>query len=212
MSKGSCWSITINNPTASDYQEIAALENCKWVKEWKGQVEQGEAEETTHIQGMLKTEYIRFSQVKKALTRAHIEKANNPAALSNYVEKKETRVGAIESYKALLPSDIYKACQNEYETYEDLKIAYKDYLEEVEKKKLKDNFALGLLDDAVSELIKKGTNSIEFMCSNPSFRTAFKTYFLSIMYRQYGAQTQVQAAQAAQAEEEQTQRGSESDE
>jgi Putative viral replication protein. len=190
MSKGSCWSITINNPTASDYQEIANLQTQKWVKMWKGQVEQGEAEETTHIQGMLKTDYIRFSQVKKALTRAHIEKANNPAALSNYVEKEETRVGAIAPYKALLPSDIYKACQEEYETYEDLKTAYKDYLEEVEKKKLKDNFALGLLDDAVSELIKQGTNTIEFMCSNPSFRTAFKTYFLAIMYRQYASQVQ----------------------
>lgn len=190
--KGSWWSITINNPKASDYQELEMIKTKKWFRDWKAQLEQGTEESTVHIQGMLNTEYIRWSAVKKVLTRAHIEKARNHFALSNYVEKNETKVGEIASFTAALPTDIYEEVSMIYDTYEELETAYTAYNVERLSKSEKDNFALNLLDDAVSKLIKSGQQTVEFMCSNPSFRTAFKTYFLAIMYRQYGPQTQIQ--------------------
>ena len=194
MSKGTCWSITINNPTDEDYQSIEALKHVKIVKEWKSQLEQGE-NGTPHIQGMLKTESIRFAQVKKLFPRAHIEKAKNALALAQYVEKEDTKVASLEGYKALQPTDIYKHITTAYDSLESLTECYK----QTRKKQLdiwesfggkgkipEDTFALKLLDRHVSELIKKGA-IVEFVCSNPSFRTAFKTYFLAIMYRTYNA-------------------------
>lgn len=89
--KGCYWSITINNPSN---EEITLWENlakhAPFVKEVKGQIERGE-EGTRHIQGMLKTDRVRFSAVKKILPRAHIEIAKNALALEKYVMKAETR-------------------------------------------------------------------------------------------------------------------------
>nr|WAE42904.1 MAG: replication associated protein [Cressdnaviricota sp.] len=186
-SKASCWSITINNPTPDDYTIINGLTTLKWVKEWKGQIEQGE-EGTTHIQGMLRTEHVRFSQVKKALPRAHIEQAKNPMALSNYVEKDETRIGTLPTYEAAQPTDVYNQVTLMYPSYDHLMAKYMEYKMDRLQRELPDNFALNILDDAVDALIKQGKIA-EFMCSNPAFRTAFKTYFSSIMLRTYSLKT-----------------------
>lgn len=192
--KGSHWSITINNPTEADHQIISQLPMNKFVKLWKGQLEKGE-NGTEHIQGMLQTEYIRFSAIKKLFPRAHIEKAKNVLALSNYVEKEDTRIGTIETYKAFTCSDIYEECCV-FDTYDELIEDYVKYqnkkwlkwVEDGSKGKVDDNYALDTLDTAVANLIKKGAQ-IEFMASNPSFRTAFKTYFSAIMFRQYNSET-----------------------
>lgn len=97
--KGTCWSITLNNPTES---ELAQWENISkaatWIKSASGQLERG-AEGTPHIQGMLKTDQVRFSAVKKLLPRAHIEKARNEKALANYVTKQDTRVAELKQSK-----------------------------------------------------------------------------------------------------------------
>lgn len=97
--KGTCWSITLNNPTK---EEIALWNNISkaahFVKRAEGQLEKGE-NGTPHIQGMLKTDSVRFSAVKKLLPRAHIEKAKNALALAKYVSKEETRVSPLESSK-----------------------------------------------------------------------------------------------------------------
>lgn len=95
--KGSCWSITINNPSEEDKAHWAnAKQSYAWISDVIGQLEQG-AKGTPHIQGMLKTKHIRFSQVKRAFPRAHIELAKSETALARYVTKQDTRIATIES-------------------------------------------------------------------------------------------------------------------
>jgi len=97
LTKGSCWSITINNPSEEDKTQWANAKALHlWVTDVIGQLEKG-AEGTTHIQGMLKTKHVRFSQVKRAFPRAHIELAKNETALARYVTKQESRIASIES-------------------------------------------------------------------------------------------------------------------
>lgn len=96
-SRATCWSVTINNPTKDEVATWANLrQNFLWIKEVKGQLEKGE-NGTEHIQGLLRTEQVRFSQVKKVFPRAHIEIARNQFALSAYVNKDDTRVAEIKS-------------------------------------------------------------------------------------------------------------------
>lgn len=87
--RGSCWSITINNPTDEDRTLLA--QPPSWVKNCVYQDELG-SEGTLHIQGCLQTAQVRFSQVKKFLPRAHIELARNREALLQYVKKEDTAV------------------------------------------------------------------------------------------------------------------------
>jgi len=107
--KGTSWSVTINNPTEEDKAKwMNAVQLFDWVKDAKGQIEKGE-KGTLHIQGMLKTKQVRFSQVQKAFPRAHIELAKNATALAKYVTKEETRVAPISSsIRYCTPADIQK--------------------------------------------------------------------------------------------------------
>lgn len=93
--RGNAWSITINNPTEDDQLSWRNAASLPWVKEVKGQLEKGE-NGTLHVQGFLRTDQVRFSQVKKAFPRAHIEVARNVNALARYVSKEETRVATID--------------------------------------------------------------------------------------------------------------------
>jgi len=168
--KSCCWSITINNPTTEDNQQITLLSTKKWVKEWKGQLEKG-AEGTEHIQGMLRTESVRFTQVKKALTRAHIEVAKNPIALAQYVQKEDTRVGAIEGYKPITPKEFYKALLAET--------------------KQKQETNLDFCDRISKNLIEGGAVGLEYWISNPNIRSALKNFLSSILHREKNATPQV---------------------
>lgn len=98
------WSITINNPTE---EELAvwrqATTEHHWVRATTGQVERG-AEGTLHLQGLLKTEPVPWSRVKKLLPRAHIEAARNVVALEQYVNKPETRVLALGEQRSTIRS------------------------------------------------------------------------------------------------------------
>jgi hypothetical protein len=181
--KGVWWSITINNPTTEDRQAYANMSTQPWIKKADGQIEKGNEDGTIHFQFYLNTESVRGSQVKKYFKRAHIEIADNPAALVNYCQKEETRVGELDAYRATLPTDVYNQIVKQY-TYDDLMMEYADYKVRIEKRGMPDNFALCILDDAVSAMIEEG-KVVEFMCSNPAFRTAFKTYFKAIMKRTY---------------------------
>lgn len=87
---GTCWSITINNPTETDRQAISTPP--EWVGTIAGQEEIGK-EGTLHYQGMIKAKYtIPLKRVKEYLPRAHIEKARNVKALEQYVKKSDTAV------------------------------------------------------------------------------------------------------------------------
>lgn len=95
------WSLTINNPTTDDHEHIARARQ----KGWKvtGQEEIGK-EGTPHLQLHLATPQVRFSAVKKAFPRAHIEAARNPIALEAYVNKEDTRAGDLPSSQEKYPS------------------------------------------------------------------------------------------------------------
>lgn len=90
--RGTCWSITINNPIPADDDNIALAKQRGWKVE--GQLEQGE-QGTPHYQLCVKTPQVRFSAVKKAFPRSHIELARNTKALEAYVSKEDTRVAAL---------------------------------------------------------------------------------------------------------------------
>lgn len=191
--KASAWSVTINNPTADDLREWEQLKGYSWVREVKGQMERGE-NGTLHIQGFVKTQHIRFSQIKRALTRAHIEKARNEAALVNYVQKEETRVAAIPTAKIATQKDVQRRLmQMTLEKYlqggrENTKEGFYSWLElETVKNK---HFPEIWLDAAVKMLILDGYFGIEFVVSNPQVRTAFKKYFCEIIIREYGSSSQ----------------------
>lgn len=99
--RSTCWSLTINNPTDDDEECIALARQ----KGWKvtGQKEAG-TEGTPHYQLMLRTPQVRFSAVKKAFPRAHIEAARELAALEKYVGKEEGRISLLPVAQAKYPS------------------------------------------------------------------------------------------------------------
>lgn len=73
------WSLTINNPTQEDEEAIALARQRGWKVE--GQKEVGK-EGTPHYQLCLDcSQQQRFSAVKKAFPRAHIEAAKSVVAL-----------------------------------------------------------------------------------------------------------------------------------
>lgn len=193
MSKSSCWSVTINNPTADDNALWAGLAaNNSWVKEVKGQLEEGE-NGTPHIQGYVKTEYGRFFQkLRAALPRAHIEVAKNQFALSKYVEKEETRIGAVASVKTASQADLqnemvyllmystnmkYIASEKWDKSYDSIALNILNNAEEIRRQ------WEPILDDAVKSLVIKGYYGVEFVVSNNQVRSAFKRYLPEILYR-----------------------------
>lgn len=99
--RATCWSLTINNPTQEDEEALALARQKGWKID--GQLERG-AEGTPHYQLIVHTPQVRFSAVKKAFPRAHIEIARNPAALATYVAKEETRVGNLPTSQEMYPS------------------------------------------------------------------------------------------------------------
>jgi len=186
--KACCWSITINNPTEEDLTLWEGLKGLHWVREVSGQIEKGE-EGTPHLQGCLKTLSVRFSQVKKQLPRAHIEKAKNPAALARYVVKEDTRVSPIPTARvataAHLQTAIYQTLlYNGRRYFPNWLVSQDDFLINVDRhqEEIKEHWEK-ILDDNVSELIREGYYGIEFAIANPQIRLAFKKYLPDILYR-----------------------------
>jgi len=101
--RSSCWSITINNPTQNDDHNIAEVRQRGWKVD--GQIEKGESG-TVHYQLILTTPQVRFSSVKKAFPRAHIEPARNREALLKYVQKSESRLGQLQVPQEKYPSQL----------------------------------------------------------------------------------------------------------
>lgn len=99
--RASCWSVTINNPTKEDEESIARSRQSGWKVE--GQLEKGDSG-TLHYQLSVKTPQVRFSALKKAFPRAHIEIARNAVALDKYCGKAESRVAALAVSQEMYPS------------------------------------------------------------------------------------------------------------
>jgi len=158
--RASCWSITINNPTPDDLLCTTVGWNLT------GQHEVGE-EGTPHFQGMLKTPQVRFSAVKRAFPRAHIEVARDEQALNKYVHKEETRVGMLPTQLNMFSAQTLIATQWDWdvfvETFDRDPLAYIDFL--------------------VGENVQQGVRGIEFIGINPIWRSSWKRFYGSIISR-----------------------------
>lgn len=224
--KASCWSITINNPTQEDLEAWKNAKLLNWVKDVQGQLEQGE-NKTPHIQGLLKTEYIRFSQVKKAFPRAHIEPAKNKHALAQYVQKEETRLATIETTKVASPQIVQerltsivedrifhkgfpvryyeivdKHCQRHWASEVIFEEEQNQYVANVKRNRkwIHEN-ADKLIDEVVSGLIEDGYYGIEFVIANNQVRNGYKKYISSIVIRHYASSQRQHSSEAIQSQE-----------
>jgi len=191
--RGTTWSITINNPTVTDEEYI----NLARQRGWKidGQKEKGEAG-TLHYQLLVKTPQVRFSAMKKAFPRAHIELARNPTALANYVRKEESRVGQLPTSQDMYPSlsKLWELIYNDIDTYNsdegtDYRFKFNGRIYEVGilsipivRTQQGDKSLLIIFDKAVGRLISQGYH-IESMAVNPQVRSAWCRYCVELMTR-----------------------------
>lgn len=204
--KSCCWSVTINNPTDEDKLQWASLSGLHWVREVSGQLEQGEGG-TLHIQGMVKTQSVRFSQVKKALPRAHIEAARSQAALAKYVQKQDTRVASIPTIRTATQLDVQRHCYR-HVIDQCYKLEQRNQTSSLDVSTLDEGELIlkysnvirknweSYTDEAVRDLIKGGYFGVEYVMANAQVRMAFKKYLPEICYRFYNApSTQATAPQ-----------------
>lgn len=190
------WSITINNPTDADLESWKHAKALHWVKEAIGQLEKGE-NGTLHIQGLLKTDKVRFSQVKRAFPRAHVEPARNLPALEAYVQKSETKVATIVTAKIATASDIQRQLHSEVLEFRDRYhpgLSFPEIRSQIEK-----NWE-AFLDSAVEKLMLQGYYGAEFVVCNPQVRGAYRRYIYPMVMRDM--QMSAQQATAEKQEEE----------
>lgn len=171
QTRGTCWSVTINNPKPSDDEQIAL---ARQKSGWKvyGQREKG-AEGTEHYQLMITTPQVRFSAVKKAFPRAHIELARDRTALAKYVEKEDTKIAGLPQSQELFPSHTkIMAWYGEF---------FEQYGEEhggVEKHEY-----LKIFDIMVRAKIREGFY-VDMYSVNPQILSLIKKYGRDIFYRE----------------------------
>jgi len=183
MDRGTNWSVTINNPTPDDEEAIAFARQKGWKVE--GQLEQG-SNGTPHYQLIVKTPQVRFAALKKQFPRAHIELARNAKALETYVQKDETRIGSLPTSQEAYPSlsRFWELLSDRLKPIEDFQ-----YLD----KKLR---RLTQYDDAVNQLITEGYH-VETLAMNPSTRSCWNNYAISILKRTETEKTARQNAAVA---------------
>lgn len=167
--RGTAWSVTINNPIQADEENISMARQKGWKIE--GQLEKGE-NGTPHYQLLVKTPQVRFSALKKAFPRSHIEAARNVTALAKYVTKEDTRVGNLVQSQEKYPS-LARVWDMFYEwscwDYKDaLYASPEEWLEE--------------FDRFVADYIERGY-VLEGIAVNPQIRSALKKYGFSIWKR-----------------------------
>ena len=183
--RASAWSVTINNPIAADEENIAQARQRGWRVE--GQLEKGE-EGTPHYQLLVKTPQVRFSAVKKAFPRSHIEVARNVEALQQYVTKEATREGSLPETSELYPSlqkvwDMFASWLSEKE----VRSKYGYYVDFDQEK------FLTVFDKFIGVYIQKGY-VLETIAVNPQIRSAIKHYGINIIFRSIDRQTDRQTA------------------
>jgi len=181
--RATAWSVTINNPNASDEENMASARQRGWVVD--GQLEKGD-NGTPHFQMILRTPQVRFSQVKKMFPRGHIEIARNVVALGQYVRKEETRVGELPK------SDRYVTSQTAFLALVVDTLEKDDRVDKRYRIQLNENckfydpaafIALRALDDAVSCLIYKGYYCVESLAVNPAIRKLWDKFYIPIISR-----------------------------
>jgi len=184
--KSSYWSLTINNPTPADEENIAQARQKGWKVE--GQREIGE-NGTPHYQLLLHTGQVRFSAVKKMFPRAHIEPARNPVALQQYVHKEDTRDGELKVDNEMYPSlSKFWALMFDYFNVHEKYGLHQDKLQDgifelYDGRDISDpKIRLSMLDEAASHLIRRGYH-VEGIAVNPSTRSSVARFLPSIFER-----------------------------
>lgn len=175
--RATAWSVTINNPTKSDEENIALARQKGWRVE--GQLERGE-QGTQHYQLLVKTPQVRFSAVKKSFPRAHIEVARNIAALEQYVHKEETREGGLQQ-----ESNLYPSLQKVWDMFTEwiqMRRLHTNYIDANEEEKLY------MFDTFIGRCIEQGY-IVELIAVNPQIRSAIKKYGEKIYFRSLRRQT-----------------------
>lgn len=219
------WSITINNPTQEELAVWKTATEHHWVKEAVGQLEKGESG-TPHIQGLLKTDKVRFSQVKKLFPRAHIEAARNVAALTKYVQKEDTRVAqlqqSLERVEVVTPKKLQQELasvvweqlhhkglplqwRNDYHRgwiheYMDTECHPHDYpLAQlvVDNRAYVECHAERVIDEAVGNLIRRGVFGAEYATAQMASRQALKRFLVDIVIRHANQEENAHDAQEA---------------
>jgi len=184
--RATAWSVTINNPTVDDHECVDVARSKGWKVE--GQVERGE-NGTEHFQLFVKTPQVRFSAMKKAFPRGHIEVARNVAALRNYVAKEETRVADLPGQDNKYPSlsKVYDLIWERFDTND--KEGW-DFFDESKYPRFYsdrlqtwiDADPLDWLDAVARDLIDDGYFVEHHIC-NPSVRSAWKRFHKNILSR-----------------------------
>lgn len=169
--------MTINNPTADDEECIALARQKGWKVE--GQLEKGK-EGTPHYQLKLSTGQVRFSAVKKAFPRAHIEPARNVAALSQYVTKEDTRIGTLTTTQEKYPS----MSRFWWLVYGKIADVIGGPAEDFEWDYMNDKRKMTYFDEACKSLIFEGYY-IDMMAVNPQYRALFAKFARAILHRAY---------------------------
>lgn len=180
--RGSCWSITINNPIKADDENIALARQKGWKID--GQLEKGE-NGTPHYQLIALTGQVRFSAVKKAFPRAHIELARNPEALQLYVHKDDTRESNLS-----IESDKYPSYSRVSEFFAEACSEYMDEHACLPTEKL-----LEIFDNMVDQKIREGYY-LENIAVNPQIRSAIKKFGKAIFRRHSNRQTDRQTSES----------------
>jgi len=172
--RASSWSITINNPNQSDEECINRARQIGYKIE--GQLEKG-VNGTPHYQLMVKTPQIRFSAMKKAFPRAHIEVARNPDALEAYVNKEDTRIGQLVETNDMYPSlsKLWDLFHTYYKTEYAVGIPSSHITRNEEQR-------LEIFDAFVGVYIGNGYH-IETMAVNPQIRGCVKKFINNIFLR-----------------------------
>jgi len=187
MERGTNWSITINNPTKEDDAVIAKLKSAPWFVSFDSQLEKGK-EGTPHIQGHLRTRQVRFSAIKKALPRAHIELARNAQALAKYVAKEDTREASRPQLTGDIPTLWDYTQEVASEITEDAVFKFMLMMDkECNEIVSPGDAALWVADRIVGRHIREGRRGVEFISMNPLFRATLKTHWRNILIRENAA-------------------------
>jgi len=193
--RSTCWSLTINNPSGPEEEQINLARQRGWKVE--GQMERG-AEGTLHYQLRLMTPQVRFSAVKKAFPRAHIEAARDPIALGKYVAKEATKVAELPQGQDRYPSlsKFWELIYLHYNTDDNdgwnvlsLEEGLAEFYHEDLDMELS-SAPLAVLDRATRVLITNGYH-VESIAGNPSTRSMWKLYARELIARSHKS---VQAA------------------
>jgi len=172
QAKATNWSITINNPTKNDEEYLAQARQKGWKVE--GQLEKGE-NGTPHYQLLVTCKgQQRFTAMKKAFPRAHIEIAKDVGALRKYVNKEETRVAELPTAQEFYPS--LQTMWDMFYDWLNLDRNYKEFCS------VGPDARLHYFDEFIKEKIADGY-VLETIAVNPQIRSCVRMYGREIAIR-----------------------------